>query len=56
MITALNLFDKKVPNAEVKAIECTLPNWFKVTTKTGDTYSVSISNNSVEEYLDDPDY
>ena len=56
MITALKLFDLKVPNTQVRAIECTFLNWFTVTTKTGDTYTVNISNNSVEEYLDDPDY
>lgn len=56
MITALNLFDAKVPNTEVTAIECTFLNWFKVTTGAGDEYLVSISDNSVEEYLDDPDY
>lgn len=56
IITALTLFDQKVPNVEVKAIECILPNWFKVTIANGDKYMVSISDNSVEPYLDDYDW
>lgn len=56
IITALTLFDKKVPNTEVTAIERTLSNWFKVTTANYDEYLVSIANNSVEPFLDDPEY
>ncbi len=56
IITALKLFDKKIPNVEVKAIECTLPNWFTVTTANGDRYTVTIADNAVEPFYSDIDW
>lgn len=56
IITALKLFDEKIPNTEVTAIERTLPNWFIVTTAKDNKFTVSISDNSVEPYYDDPSW
>jgi len=54
--TALKLFGSKVPFTAVKSIERNLTNWFMVTTDNGDTYSVDIGANTVEQTWPDPEY